>query len=609
MARFPGNDLLIAHAPRGGKLMLSAKDRSMHMYVVGSTGVGKSKFLEHIVREDIRNWRKSGCGLLLLDPHGAVYDGVMQWLARYSDIYNRPIIPIDLRRDDWVVAYNLLRERKTAASVITANMVDALAYVWGAGSTDATPLFARTATMVFRALYERKLTLSDVLYILEHAYQDFRTSLAQTIEDEFTRANLERINTLRTADYNAEVASTLNRFQRLLGNNVLRATFGQPDVSLDLGAALEQGHIILVSLATEGGKVSPEDADTFATLMLADLWTAAKERGKREGVKPFYVVCDEFQRFVSPTISANLDEARGFGLHLTLAHQFPSQLVNASREHGQGLYESVMENTRTKVVFSLSLQEKNLAPIADWLFMGTYDPDQVKHELYATKVMGYEEETRTVTTRGESRGETRSDSYGRGSNTGSARVDGSSGSFEDNGGAPLLASHWSTSQASSSSDSRSSSYSTAASDAYSESESEVPAFIPVFGQELSSVQFRNLEEQRFRAQQRIMFQPDRHAFVRIRGMKEPRGIVTPEVKSVNTEAVAEYRREQLARWPFSLSYEEASRRLMERKQILGLGAPLPHTEPIRQKRVVRKGALVREPRDASKEGEKEPPRS
>src|SRR5437764_5277386 len=254
MARFPGNDLLIAHAPRGGRLTLSDRDRSMHMYVVGATGVGKSKFLEHIVRQDIRNWRKSGCGLLLLDPHGAVYDGVMQWLARYSYIYNRSIIPIDLRCDDWVVAYNLLRERKAAASVITANMVDALAYVWGAGSTDATPLFARTATMVFRALYERKLTLSDALSILEHANQDFRASLASAIEDEFTRANLERINTL---------------------------------------------------------------------LMLADLWTAAKERGKREGVKPFYVVCDEFQRFVSPTISANLDEARGFGLHLTLAHQFP----------------------------------------------------------------------------------------------------------------------------------------------------------------------------------------------------------------------------------------------------------------------------------------------
>jgi hypothetical protein len=62
------------------------------------------------------------------------------------------------------------------------------------------------------------------------------------------RANLKRLNTLRTADYNTEVASTLNRLQRLLGSNVLRATFGQPDISLDLGTALEQGHIILVRM-------------------------------------------------------------------------------------------------------------------------------------------------------------------------------------------------------------------------------------------------------------------------------------------------------------------------------------------------------------------------
>jgi hypothetical protein len=32
--------------------------------------------------------------------------------------------------------------------------------------------------MVFRVLYEHKLTLSDTLYILEQANQDFRTSLA-----------------------------------------------------------------------------------------------------------------------------------------------------------------------------------------------------------------------------------------------------------------------------------------------------------------------------------------------------------------------------------------------------------------------------------------------
>jgi hypothetical protein len=37
----------------------------------GSTGSGKSKFLEYLIRQDIVSWRDSECGLLLLDPHGA----------------------------------------------------------------------------------------------------------------------------------------------------------------------------------------------------------------------------------------------------------------------------------------------------------------------------------------------------------------------------------------------------------------------------------------------------------------------------------------------------------------------------------------------------------
>jgi hypothetical protein len=53
----------------GGKpLILTKEQRSRHLYVTGSTGSGKSKFLEYLIRQDIMNWRKSSeCGLLLLD--------------------------------------------------------------------------------------------------------------------------------------------------------------------------------------------------------------------------------------------------------------------------------------------------------------------------------------------------------------------------------------------------------------------------------------------------------------------------------------------------------------------------------------------------------------
>jgi hypothetical protein len=65
-----------------------------HLYVTGSTGSGKSKFLEHLIRQDIMNWRKGGeCGLLLLDPHGAIYDGLMHWLTRTRPYPHAPCDP------------------------------------------------------------------------------------------------------------------------------------------------------------------------------------------------------------------------------------------------------------------------------------------------------------------------------------------------------------------------------------------------------------------------------------------------------------------------------------------------------------------------------------
>jgi len=597
MARIRGNDLLVARSKTMGDLSLTAEQRSMHLYTAGATGSGKSKFLEYLIRQDIVNWRDSGCGLLLLDPHGAIYDGVMEWLASNSYIYDsRPVIPIDLRCDDWVVAYNLLRERdQVAASVVIDNMVDGLAYCWGAGGTNETPLLARTAATVFQALYEHKLTLVEALKILDFPNHDFRAGLAENIKDDTTRSNLERMNALRAADYHAETASTLNRFQRLLRNNILRAAFGQTEVSLDLRKAMDEGYIILVSLATAGGKVSEENARTFATLMLADLWTAAKERGKDKDNKPFYVTIDEFQDFVSPTIAENLDEARGFGLHLTLAHQFPSQLIEASRDYGQRIYDSIMENARNKVVFSMASRERNLTPLADWLYMGTFDPYKVKHELYSHKVMDYAEETRTVVSQGGTQASSRTNLRGSARGTGNVHTITSAGANDGAGGLALPAAQWAIadSQAASAVDTTADGESDMESE--SESSSEVPVWIPVFGKELSGVQFLSIDEQRFLAEQRIMLQKNRHATARFVEMDVPVALRTSDVAEIpaSEETILEYRLEQLAKWSFMLSYEDAHQALEKRSATLALPKIATETEPMEYKRRVRVRATVK----------------
>jgi hypothetical protein len=530
--------------------------RDKHLYVCGGTGTGKSKFLE---RQDVISWRKSRCGLVVLDPHGSLYDSLLSWLA-WNRI-ERPVIPIDLRRDDWVVSYNVLRQRRADPAVIADNLTDAMAYVWGQGGTKETPLFARWAGNVIRALYEKQLTLVDAEYLVDRVAKQVRHALTADLKDTPSRQDWEFANTLNAKDFESQIGSTVNRLQRFVRNQTMRTMFGVPGVSLDLGWALDEGAIILVNLATEGAKVSKENAELFATLLLSDLWTAAQERGKRKGVKPFYLYLDEFQRFVTPTISDNLDEARGFGLHCTLAHQFPNQLKDRG-DSGRRVYNSIMENASSKVVFRLS-HEENLRVMAQWLFMGVMDPDEIKHQLYSTKVLEYRDELREIV------GESESSAEGGGSQSGFSRGQGGGSTlnygYED--GSRDLDPHmgsesWSRFAAESGSSSQS------WSSRRSRSRSLVPTLVPVLGKELSHVQFRSLEEQLFRAMAVLFDQQQRQGVARLVGMNAPVSIITPTVSEVpsSPERTTRYLERCYSKLPFALPFATAQKQIADRAE-------------------------------------------
>jgi hypothetical protein len=577
----PGNDLVLGQLTgRNATLTLPRTERDKHLYVCGGTGTGKSKFLENLIRQDIRKWERSKCGVLVLDPHGTLYDNLVHWLAWHK--LDRPVVPIDLRQDDWIVSYNLLRQRRTAdPAVLVDNITDAMAYVWGQGGTNQTPLFARWAGNVIRALYEKKLTLVEAEHLVDRVAKQVRYALTADLKDRPSRQDWQFADTLSAKDFETQIGSTINRLQRFIRNQTMRMMFGQPTVSLDLGRALEEGSIILVSLATERAKVSKENAELFATLLLSDLWTAAQERGKRDGIKPFYVYLDEFQQFVTPTISDNLDEARGFGLHLTMAHQFPNQLLDRG-ENGRRVYNSIMENASSKVVFRLS-HEDNLKAMAQWLFRGVMDPDQVKHELYSTKVMSYREELREVT------GESTSSGQGFGRQAGRSSGHGAGGTqvfpFDGTGAEPISTSV-SQSEFASSSESDNESWS----EGKTQSRSLVPTLVPVLGKELAHVQFRSLEEQLFRAMAVLFDQKQRQGVARLVGMSAPVSIQTPTVRPMPSpeKRTTIYLNGCYGRLPFALPAGEAQKQIADRAEsfaddVLGEMA----TEPVAIKRRIR----------------------
>ena len=152
----PANDLNLGHIAGSSRTLAFPRTaRDKHLYICG--GTGKSKFLEHIIRQDIIAWRKSKCGGLLLDRNGSLYDSLVNCLA-WNKI-DRPLIPVNLRHDDWVISYNLLRQRTLADSaVLVDNITDAMTSVWGQRGTNQPPGFARWAGNVIGTLYEKNLT-------------------------------------------------------------------------------------------------------------------------------------------------------------------------------------------------------------------------------------------------------------------------------------------------------------------------------------------------------------------------------------------------------------------------------------------------------------------
>lgn len=553
-----GNDLVLGLDAKRRFVRMSQDQRARHLYIAGSSGMGKSRLLTSLVQQDIVQWRKSRCGLLLIDLHGELYDQVMGWLTDQRHVYkDRPVVPIDLRANDFVVGYNLLRSRRGQSSTAIDALVEAIAYAQDQDSASETPRFKRVAGAALHALHSHGMGLTEIGDVLAIDNRGLREMLA-TKMPQSAGDGLLWLNTLAPREFISTTESTLNRLDQFLNNpNVLRM-LGQTEATFDFRTALDEGAIVLASLATAGNEASKLDAKMLATVMLADLWSAASERGKSkvEGKppKPFYVYLDEFQHFITPTIAENLDEARGFGLHLTLANQFPSQLSNAG-ERGRRLYGSVMNNIQSKVVMGLQ-DPMDREPLVRWLFEGAVDTDAVKFEIKTKGVVGETETTRQVVTTGTSSSstdggsdtsgssETAGTQSGYGASLGRSfqehRDDDERYSFMEQGGEGDRPYAWQTSEIENASDgesasstsSESSTTSWSTTSGVSRSEARVPFVERQWGEQLSSRTFRSVEEQLFNFGKRIFSLKQRQAMIRLANNLVPMAMSTISVPDV-----------------------------------------------------------------------------
>jgi len=331
---------------------IKKEDRTRHMYVVGKSGVGKSKLLELMIRQDIVR----GHGVVLLDPHGDIIEDILNFIPenRIEDV-----CLIDPGDDQFPVSFNpLANVADNLKFQLTQGMIEVLEKQFGANWT---PRLEHVFRFTLLALLDYpRATMRGVIQMLTD--REYRQKVIEYIQDDIVK----KFWAIEFADWSEKfdtdaIIPLVNKLGQFLADPMLRNIFGQTENKIDLWDLMNSEKIILINLSK--GKLGEENSSFFGAMFLTKIKQAGMARAllPKEERKTVYVYADEFQNIVTETFENLLSEARKFGIALIMAHQYVGQLLPR-------VQEAVFGNVGTIVVFRTSGQdavrlEPELAPV------------------------------------------------------------------------------------------------------------------------------------------------------------------------------------------------------------------------------------------------------
>lgn len=297
-------------------------DRGRHIYVIGQTGVGKSGFLELLTLSDIYYNE----GFCVIDPHGDYAVNMLQFIPerRIKDVvyFN----PAD---SSFPIGFNPLEVTDPALkNHISSELVGVLKRMfesWG-------PRLEYILRYTILALLDYpESTMLDITRMLTE--KKFREDVISHISDPVVKTFWVTEFASWNDKFAAEaVAPVLNKVGAFVANPMIRNIVGQTKSTFNIRTLMDEGKILIVNLSR--GLVGEDNAAILGSLMVTKIQLAAMSRANvpLDQRKPFYLYVDEFQNFATDSFAVILSEARKYGLNLTIANQYVSQMDPVVRD-------------------------------------------------------------------------------------------------------------------------------------------------------------------------------------------------------------------------------------------------------------------------------------
>lgn len=301
------------------KFGIKREDRRRHLYCVGKSGSGKSKFLELLIKADLEN----GEGIGVLDPHGDLVDDIIKFVPKHRI---KDVIYFDPADINFPISFNPLEQVDEEYKMqVTIGFIYIFKRLFGTNWTDRLEHVLRYTVLAL--LDSPNTTVLSILKMLTD--KNYRQAIVSRIRDNVVKNFWVSEFAGWSEKFDAEaITPLLNKVGQFVATNMIRNIIGQPINKVDIRDIMDNQKILLMKVSK--GLLGEENSSLMGSMIITKLYQAALSRADvpEDQRKDYYFYVDEFQNFATDTFSEILSEARKYRLNLTIAHQYMGQLSN-----------------------------------------------------------------------------------------------------------------------------------------------------------------------------------------------------------------------------------------------------------------------------------------
>jgi hypothetical protein len=276
----------------GEDVLIPVSDRPYALTSFGAIGSGKSTLALNLILQDCRNGR----GVVLIEPHGDLTRAVLAGLPEsrlddvvYLDLTDCATAPFGLNPFQCDTLQDAAEVAKCANFVHHTFM-----RTWDFGHH--TPVLAMVLRHVTRTLIENPgSSFADIPLLFHEDTAREKLVSNVTAAAPHTKAFWQRYNTLSPRERRELISSTENKIDAYLSEPLISNILSQAKTTIDFGALLNEGKIVLLNLSPQLEEISR----LLGSLVLGR-------------ILPCHVYVDEWSRFCSDDLAVLIAESRKF---------------------------------------------------------------------------------------------------------------------------------------------------------------------------------------------------------------------------------------------------------------------------------------------------------